>query len=352
MEWANVGYSGGSDAAGNGMAHGILHLSYIALQIINALFVFFAFVTRQFSGNLLLRLAIIAAIFSLLYFFLLTDYRRTFLLLIPATEESKLIEKGGMMFTTKNEAFTGTSIIKGWFDTYPTTHRENKQEGIRLTHYKNGLKDGEERLYYTINFSFFNLYRTELHCTTQYRNGRKNGTEVINYTGGDRNIEAQYVDGKLNGLYKEFYYNYRDRSTKNQLKIETAYKNDKISGFYRSYSEYGEDKENYTCMDDKIIDGRIMHDLDTAVQWRWYTAGQLLRERVFEYGYASSALEGEDGRDLISETLYDNGQIIELRMFNTDNNRVNLYKKRINGELIEIFNRDADIDRRKEFGEN
>jgi hypothetical protein len=242
LELNNVGYvGGGGDAAGDGMAQGYLHFMYIILQVIVAFFVLLTFVMRQLTENPRLRVAIIAAILLLLYVFIFTDFRHTFLLLttLTATDESKLVFQDGIVYTLKDKPFTGVSIVedwiicpqeqeqeqevisednskdwtanildttgyqtwieafpkddsdanvKAWLETRPEgvtityengneeddvkpVHDDKRAKGLRITHYKNGLKHGKEKHYYTNDIILFGN-RTELHCTTIYENGQ------------------------------------------------------------------------------------------------------------------------------------------------------------------------------------
>jgi antitoxin component YwqK of YwqJK toxin-antitoxin module len=81
--------------------------------------------------------------------------------------------------------------IKAWLETHPKgvtiayededededelkvkeTHDDKRVKGLRITHYKNGLKHGKEKHYYTNDIILFGN-RTELHCTTIYENGQ------------------------------------------------------------------------------------------------------------------------------------------------------------------------------------
>jgi antitoxin component YwqK of YwqJK toxin-antitoxin module len=301
---------------------------------------------------------------------LLTDYKSTFLSFISATDEHLLTERNGITYT-QNEPFTGTSRLKGRLETYPpvitehfisTGENDVTQMGMRISHYKNGLKDGEERLYYTypLGSLFGNPEKTELHCITHYRNGLKDGTEIINHIGGDRRIEAQYKDGKLHGIYKEFYYidYYRKKEFPHhvgQVEKEIEYKNGEISGFYRTYTGYGDTLENYTSVGNKIIDGCRMIEQDDGVKLEWYERGQLVIERIFEYlqdeNYKKDISDDYPVDGLLREVYYENGQIKEWIQFNPETGNAYLHKKRIKGTLIEIYNSEAGINRLSEFEE-
>lgn len=304
------------------------------------------------------------------------DFKGVFIPLTPIikTAEHKLILKDGVMYTTKGKPFNGTTVFKGIIETYPseitafnsqnytniTTHK-----GKRTTQYVNGLKDGQEKIYYTYRLPMWyggpTKVRTKLHAEIQYKRGVKNGLEII-YQFDKRSIEANYKDGLLDGIYKEFHMIevYRKNEFSDgigHLKLEAEYHKGSIDGFYRTYTQYGDTCENYVMRSGKVIEGRVKTVQDSTNLWQWYKNGNLIEEREFDRSSWGNSIEPPSvenrmGGCLLRETFYDNNEVIEMRLYNTENNKVFLYKKRIKGQLIEIFNRNTGVDRTAEFGLN
>jgi len=354
----------GGDAAGNGMARGIATMICIGVQVSGVLLVLLTLIVRHLTGKAGLSTVIISIIAVIVIFLLFTDFRYLFLSLTSGTDEQKLVQQNGVMYTTKGKPFTGKATQKGYIETYPrekTGWRQQDGEavythkGLRTTHYKNGLKEGTEKLYYT-NYIIIFADRTSLRSVSRYRNGVKNGEERIYYTGGKHlKTKDNYLNGKLHGLCRSFHY--PDGFCAPLLATETQFDNGEISGFHRTFDNYGDTLENYTTINGRIIDGcRWIQETSEADTLEWYENGQLVIQRVFSHTPSRDSknfnkeISEYPVDDLHSEIIYENGEIVSYFELNPDNGRAVIHKKRINGTLIEIFNRDANVDRRQEFG--
>lgn len=309
----------------------------------------------------------------LIVFFIIRpiDYVSLFMPLTPIlkTDEHKLVFQDGLMYK-EGKPFNGTAVFRGLMETYPSTVTAfdsqtytdiTTQKGKRVTPYLNGLKEGKERIYYTYQTPMWyggpTMDRSMLHAEIHYKRGVKNGLEIIYEFSG--RIEANYKEGLLDGLYREFHMieDYRKKEFPNgigPLKVEAEYHKGCLDGFYRSYTQYGDTSENYVMRNGKVIEGRVRTVKYTITLWQWYNNGYLTEEQVFDHSSVGRSIEpplveNTLGGNLVSETFYDNGVVIEMRLYNTKNNKVHLHKKRINGELIEIFNRETGVDRTVEF---
>lgn len=102
----------------------------------------------------------------------------------------------------------GTVLIKG-------SYKEGKKEGVWVTNKQNGLPES----------------------TTTYKNNEKNGEEKTFFTDGKVEKVANYLDGKLDGVVKEYHYD------SGKLKAEFTYKNGMREGEYKRYSDDGKLRE-------------------------------------------------------------------------------------------------------------
>lgn len=108
---------------------------------------------------------------------------------LPAGEYLKTLENGVV-------------LIKG-------TYKDGKKEGVWVTNRKNGLPE----------------------TSTTYRNDKKNGEEKTYFEDGKLAKIANYLDGKLDGIVKEYHYE------TGKLRTEYTYKSGVREGGYKRYSD-------------------------------------------------------------------------------------------------------------------
>jgi antitoxin component YwqK of YwqJK toxin-antitoxin module len=339
------------------------------------------------------------------YISLFTDYRYFLLSLTAGANEEKALRQ--------NKHFTGKACYKGELKDHTRLpgNTENNYNGIRITRYKNGLKEGREKVYNTHERGgYFNLgNQTLLHSISHYHNGELHGKKTIHYPGGDIAIEANYENGKLHGLYQEIRfperimyfkmepdeeypnYAYYHPGKRIPLKKEVQYANGEIDGFYRTYDDAGDTMNDYTMVNGSIVNGMrgisvVRMRADVYGFWTdddridQFTANEDsitngLRRLVSEQGdkilsireyYSNGEITAQiaysnniyefSPTSLLGSLFYENGEVTdyaEYDYYRTDSgvrkNYYTLRKKRINGEMIEVFNRKAGINRLKEF---
>lgn len=358
----------GSDAMGNAMENGFRMGVIIGFHIIITALLSFTFIFRLLRTNDWCSTGIFLLIVAISCVLIFVDYRYALLSLTPVTNENKLVLQDGIMYTSKNKEFTGTAIKKNGeipFDMnayllYGGRHVGRKGKNIRITKYKNGLKDGKERIYHcgTVGELFYSADRTFLYSVSQYSEGLKNGKEKIydNKGRGYLDFEAYYKDGEVHGLFRSYY---RSRN----VAKEVEYSNGEILGFYRTFDSIGDTLINYISVDGRIIEGcRLIKGnyRNTKDTLEWYENGQLLAQRVFEEYYLShnpkefkkeslySAYDPVLYKGLFSETYYQHGEAVEYTQFN--NGEIVIYSKQINGIMTEIFNSETGVDKRSEYG--
>ncbi len=312
------------------------------------------------------------------------DWRYQFAPFFPLskTNESKLISRNGILYTQNDIPFTGTAVYKG--DT--SRSRSSQPQHIkRVTSYKNGLKHGEETVYFMdkgeaaalpafkpIYIIIYLIYgvgttHTYLHSSTHYENGLKHGLKIMNYNGreGYRESEATYVNGQLHGMYEEFYWlNKYMVDAKNVGKkigirrLEVEYKNGRQCGIYRNYSGSGEVENDYiTDSNGQIVSGQRVVDFPDEVSGRKkeefpgglicleiYQNGQLTAQKI-----VSPFVNPEGNRETFNEIFYENGSIKEEIVYNMRNGKCIVHRKMHNGQLIDLFNKEKGIDRIAEF---
>lgn len=320
-----------SDAAGSGMAQVYLALICIALQVGMALLALLTLGVRQVSSSGWGTAGIIVLIIGVLFFFFLMDYRGIFLTLTSGTNEEKLVQQDSIMYDQKGKPFTGTAYLKGHME---TSFSQNSN-GMCITQYKEGLKDGTEKLYYAPDWVIFGG-KTSINRISHYRNGVKHGKETVYFPNAkDIEIESNYANGKLDGLYRKFYY--PDENNEKRIEVEAQYTDGEINGFYRSYYDEGNEIENYTAENGRIIDGSrwVIQRGNPKIPFihEYYSNGQLIEQSAYAHRILYRPTDG-----LLYTIQYENGEISNIYEFD-ENGKVIVHKKRINNVLIEIFNK-------------
>ena len=302
--------------------------------------------------------------------------------LIGKTNEQKLTNTAGVMYKKNGKPFTGTALLVGRelfdsrnvFYSYPDGKRPKKEDGRRVTQYKNGLKDGVEKVYHSDKNSIFGqlggpeFIRTLLNSRTEYKQGKKHGTELLYDCAAHLEIENHYKDGLLHGISKEYDfinpYEYQKKVSRNigPLMKEQEYKDGKPDGIYRTYTQYGDTLENYTIKDEKIFSGRRMYVNEEedeynkyefgsmlCAYWEHYENGELVWKEIYDRVRLPPDRNNDDNNSLMGEEWYENGEMVEQCIYNSDNGRVKIHRQRHNGVMIDTYNRDLKIDRTAEF---
>lgn len=301
--------------------------------------------------------------------------------LIGKTNERKLTEIDGVMYK-RGKPFTGCALLIGKYimESYINeeidergVHHMTVEDGRRITHYKNGLKDGVEKAYYTERNSLFgmlggpDIIRTDLATCTEYKQGVKHGTELL-YNCSNLISESQYENGLLHGISKEYEYAFLSKYTNAKniarnigpLLKEVEYKSGRPDGFYRTYTTDGDIVEDYIIQNGRILSGRRMHviDADTIdymekvdiryTCWEYYKDDELIRKELYEQ-FAQDFPPNRTRFSLFCEEWYENGILTQQCIYNDENNKVIIHRKMHNGILIDIYNRDLGINRIAEF---
>ena len=143
-----------------------------------------------------------------------------------------------------------------WFDKQgegKVTGILNYDKGISESYYQNGKLKSKgknvsslDKYNETGDFEFYNEFTSNLEAVESLKNGKQVG-KSITYGSNEEPIEiGKYENGKLNGEYKKYYYNYLQNAEKKYPK-ETGewnyyYENGKIYliGTYENGAETGE----------------------------------------------------------------------------------------------------------------
>jgi|GEM_PF-7056048 len=330
---------------------------------------------------------IILILLSLFIFWIISHFLDFNLLLKPfyligKTNERRLTNVDDIMYKRNGKPFTGTALLVGRnlfesrhvFLMYPDEYRPKKEDGRRVTQYKNGLKDGVEKIYHSDKNSIFGQLggpesiRTLLDSRTEYKQGKKHGTELLYDCAAHLEIENHYKDGLLHGISKEYafinpYYPQKKVSRNiGPLIKEQEYKDGKPDGIYRTYTQYGDTLENYIIKNDTIFSGRRVRmlvdeevdddykeDIDFQYTcWEYYENGELIRKEIYE-NTVQDQTPDRTVIALVNEEWHENGSMIEQCIYNSDNGLVKIYRQRHDGIMIDIYNRDLKIDRTAEF---
>lgn len=161
--------------------------------------------------------------------------------------------------------------------------------------------------------------------------GKKEGkwilySEVSNSTGYGiihKLEEGKYIDGKKEGVWKDYYYNGKCR---NQI----TFKKDKATGFITIYHETGDTLECGTWQKDHWIgiyrsyypNGKLKYEFlfdkngkRTGQQKYYYENGNLLLVGNFKKGFEDGVFkEYENDGSAKSEVIYKNGKIISSQL--------------------------------------
>ena len=363
----------GADLMGRAMAQGFAVILYIVLQVFMTILVLLFFVLRRRNFSNSSIIGIIVLMVAAIYILLFVDLKGLFLSL-KGINENKLVLQNEIMYTPKNKEFTGTAVFKGYTIEYrpeiiPETEKideryktknEYEYESIRVTHYKNGMKEGTEKVYFTSR-NIIGKGHTYLYCVSEYSEGHKHGEEKIYHNDGSLAFETSYANGKLHGLCREYYPVYVNG---NPLLKEAEYSHGEISGFYRTFDIGGNPQESYIFTDNCVAEGcRWLKDAKHTLEW--YEDGQLIIKRVFDCApnrdyrnfdkeeylihpirTPQKAVDGiisvseifnyRHPEGLFSESYYENGVLVEYIEFEPDTGKATIYKKRIKGKLIKI----------------
>ena len=219
-----------------GIGSGIYFLFFLCVQIFLLGILVIVFLVRLNSMLVWITLGalpIVAAVVGLIIYFV--DFNNIYLTLLPVTNEKELAIREGIIYTSEGKPYTGRAKYKGddpilykWWNvegSYRTLegngdahyldsevqYRKYEYEEIwRLTHYKNGIKEGKEKFYLYLGgnvpkiFDIFDkkiqIKRTRYFGYTSYKNGLKDGEEKILYPHdyfGRAIRNAQYSAGEL-----------------------------------------------------------------------------------------------------------------------------------------------------------
>ncbi len=143
-----------------------------------------------------------------------------------------------------------------------------------------------------------------------------NGTKQLFYPDGQLKEEKHYINGLMEGLYKEYHENgqlyiimnyhngkkeglYNQYYDNGQLHAETYYENNMKNGYYKSYYGNGQIRMDCTYVND-IYMGQYKY---------YYENGQLKEEKNYINGF----------REGCFKYYYDNGQLQEKRYYENDN---------------------------------
>lgn len=98
----------------------------------------------------------------------------------------------------------------------------------------------------------------------------------------------------------------------------------------------------------EVVSGRRKEEFPAElICLEFFENGQFTAQKIV------SPYAAPDGsRETFNEIFYENGSIAEERVYHMRNGKCMIHRKRIDGELVELFNRDAGIDRLTEFGED
>ena len=379
---ATINSGRGGDAAGRGMSGGFAVLIYIALHGFIALLVLLTIVLRRiinfgslftFIHSHLLATGVIVLLITALYLLFFVDLKGLFLSLKSA-DETKLVLQNGIMYTPKNKAFTGKAVFKGYIlehepvlgygtektaDEYEAAKHEGA--GKRITHYKDGLKEGKEKVYFTASDIQGKGY-TCLFRVSEYRKGLKNRAEIIYNEDGSKKFGIYYSGGKLDGPCYEFC---TIDEHKEVAFMRVDYRQGEMSGVYEMFAEH------HIIKDNRIIAGCrwVRQQGDAKHRLEWYEDGKLIVARTFDraptYDYRNfneksysqhtirlstikapeilnKSVETEDSayrysEGLCSESFYEDGELTEYLEFEPESGKLRIYQRRINGTMENYY---------------
>jgi antitoxin component YwqK of YwqJK toxin-antitoxin module len=167
-------------------------------------------------------------------------------------------------------------IKQGFYIEYFFTEEKEKKI-ICKTNYKNNKLDGEYIKYYL---------NDQIEQTTFFKNNLEDGKSIFYYPNGDLKIEANYIQGEYDGIYKEYY----SKKYNNQLHIYREYKNGKLENNYLVYFPNGELE-----IKTEYKDGNVVNKFES-----WYDNGKKCSETIYSYKYQISYKKwNQDGKLLI-----------------------------------------------------
>lgn len=170
-----------------------------------------------------------------------------------------------------------------WFDKQgKVTGILNYDKGISENYYQNGKLKSKgknvsslDKYNETGDFEFYNEFTSNLEAVESLKNGKQVG-KSITYGSNEEPIEiGNYENGKLNGEYKKYYYNYLQNAEKKYPK-ETL----KVKGYFKDGKETGE--WNYYYENGKIyLIGTYENGAEIG-EWKYYDEkGNLIKRQNY-----------------------------------------------------------------------
>jgi antitoxin component YwqK of YwqJK toxin-antitoxin module len=162
------------------------------------------------------------------------------------------------------------------------------------------------------------------------------GTEIV-YFPGTRIIRAKktYKNGKLNGLYEEWYFD-------GNLFIRCEYKDGKFNGLYQSWHPNGQLYRNYNYKNGELND----------IQMEYYPNGKLELEANYRNGEADGLYREwyDDGQQFM-KCWYNNGKLEGLYKLWWDNGQLKEESTYKNGDIkiYQVWNSDGSLKNKQYF---
>lgn len=122
---------------------------------------------------------------------------------------------------SESKVFNANQKLHGAYKNY----RQIDGKILRQTEYLNGLKNGEQKKFYTNKNGFVSLITT-------YKDGNKDGKEIGYRPDGRVSFIAHYKNDVYDGKYISYFDN-------GAVEMEMFYKNGKLSGTVKGYTEKG-----------------------------------------------------------------------------------------------------------------
>lgn len=265
--------------------------------------------------------------------------RYSFYRYLPAEDEFRFQNINSKLYDESGKLFSGR--VKSESDLYLNiySYKDGELDGLNVIYYKNQIKEighwkeGKQN-------GLFQLYTEDgiLIDNALFKDGERDGiTEQFYNDTGKIRISVNYKNGILDGEYRIYYPN-------EKLQAETYYANGELSGEYKEYYENGNIrltgnyKENLPDGEWKFYLEK--GNLQSVVN---YKAGELngLKEDYYENGnlwtrqeFKNNIQEGvhevyyEDGTPQLKAKIKD-GYIIEEQRFNRDGTIYDEQDKRI-----------------------
>jgi antitoxin component YwqK of YwqJK toxin-antitoxin module len=160
------------------------------------------------------------------------------------------------------------------------------------------------------------------------------GKSVVYYASGEKEIEFNYINGKINGLHKTFY-------KTGKLKVVKNYEKNILQGKYNSFYESGANKINFNYINGYIEGDWISYHESGAVKQTQFFVKSNLEGFVKDYnesGKLNFVQKYENGIRLSEESFYDSGKTKNIWTY--EDGKLNGTSKRFyeSGELKNVWN--------------